>query len=137
MLPIHGAHHCARTFVQSAPGSLRQFAGSKSLLPFLGARTLDTGDINRDGWKDIYVTNDYLSNDLFWINSPVPGEGATGRRFVDKAASYLKHTSYSAMGNDVADLNSDGLADIVALDMQPEDNFRRNFFTLTRYLFIL
>ena len=37
MLPIHGAHHCARTFVQSAPGSLRQFAGSKSLLPFLGA----------------------------------------------------------------------------------------------------
>ncbi|MBK9492280.1 MAG: VCBS repeat-containing protein [Haliscomenobacter sp.] len=82
-------------------------------------------DINRDGWKDIYVTNDYLSNDLFWINSPMPGDQATGRRFVDKAASYLKHTCYSAMGNNVADLNNDGLADIVALDMQPEDNFRR------------
>jgi len=81
-------------------------------------------DINRDGWKDIYVTNDYLSNDLLWINSPMPGD-SLGRRFVDKAASYLKHTCYSAMGNDVADLNSDGLADIVALDMQPEDNFRR------------
>ncbi len=81
-------------------------------------------DINRDGWKDIYVTNDYLSNDLFWINSPMPGS-SSGRHFVDKASSYLKHTCYSAMGNDVADLNSDGLADIVALDMQPEDNFRR------------
>ncbi|NUO02025.1 MAG: VCBS repeat-containing protein, partial [Saprospiraceae bacterium] len=81
-------------------------------------------DINRDGWKDIYVTNDYLTNDLFWINSPKT-DGTPGRRFVDKAPSYLKHTSHSAMGNDVVDLNNDALADIVALDMLPEDNFRR------------
>ncbi len=81
-------------------------------------------DINRDGWKDIYITNDYLTNDLFWINSPM-ADGAAGRRFVDKAPSYLKHTSHSAMGNDVVDLNNDALADIVALDMLPEDNFRR------------
>jgi len=81
-------------------------------------------DINRDGWKDIYITNDYLTNDLFWINSPM-ADGAPGRRFADKAPSYLKHTSHSAMGNDVVDLNNDALADIVALDMLPEDNFRR------------
>ncbi len=79
---------------------------------------LNVCDVNRDGWKDIYVCNDYLSNDLLWINN---GDGT----FSDKAAAYLKHTSYSAMGNDVADVNNDGLPDLVALDMLPEDNFRR------------
>ncbi len=75
-------------------------------------------DINADGWKDVYVTNDYLTNDLLWINN------ADGT-FTDRAADYFKHTCYSAMGNDVADINNDGLADIVALDMLPEDNYRR------------
>ena len=90
-------------------------------------------DLNRDGWKDIYVTNDYLTNDLLWINNGASGEqsrskfGANNEQpaFTDKAATYFKHTSYSAMGNDVADLNNDGLADIVAVDMSPEDNLRR------------
>jgi hypothetical protein len=85
-------------------------------------------DLNRDGWKDIYVTNDYLTNDLLWINNGRPStplEGGGGATFTDKAASYFKHTSYSAMGNDVVDLNNDGLADVVAVDMLPEDNLRR------------
>lgn len=75
-------------------------------------------DINKDGWRDIYVTNDYLTNDLLWVNN---GDGT----FTDKAAAYLKHTCYSAMGNDVADVNNDALPDIVAVDMLPKDNFRR------------
>lgn len=79
---------------------------------------LNICDLNRDGWPDIYVTNDYLSNDLLWINNQ---DGT----FTDRAADYFKHTAYSAMGNDVADLNNDGLDDIVALDMFPENNLRR------------
>jgi hypothetical protein len=75
-------------------------------------------DINRDGWKDIYVTNDYLTNDHLYINNH---DGT----FTDKADSYFKHTSYSAMGNDVVDFNNDGLVDFVAVDMMPEDNYRR------------
>jgi len=75
-------------------------------------------DINQDGWRDIYVTNDYLTNDLLWINN---GDGT----FTDKAVTYFKHTSYSAMGNDIADVNNDGLPDVVAVDMLPKDNFRR------------
>jgi enediyne biosynthesis protein E4 len=84
-------------------------------------------DLNRDGWKDIYVTNDYLTNDLLWINngSPQSGSPQSAVTFTDKAASYFKHTSYSAMGNDVVDLNNDGLADVIAVDMLPEDNLRR------------
>lgn len=75
-------------------------------------------DFNRDGYKDIYITNDYLSNDLLYINN---GDGT----FTDKAQAYFKHTSNSAMGNDVADLNNDGLADVIALDMLPRDNERK------------
>ena len=79
---------------------------------------LNICDINRDGWKDIYVTNDYLTDDLLYINN----QNGT---FTDQAARYFKHTSNSAMGNDVVDMNNDGLADIIAVDMQPRDNVRK------------
>lgn len=75
-------------------------------------------DINRDGWKDIYVTNDYLSNDLLWINNK-------NGTFTEQLNTYFKHTSANAMGNEVTDINNDGLADVVVLDMNPEDNYRK------------
>jgi hypothetical protein len=79
-------------------------------------------DVNQDGWKDIYVTNDYLTNDLLYINN---GNGT----FTDKAPSYFKHTSHSAMGNDVADINNDGLMDVIAVDMMPATNKRKKMMT--------
>lgn len=79
-------------------------------------------DINQDGWKDIYVTNDFLTNDLMYINNH---DGT----FTDQAGKYFKHTSYSAMGNDVADINNDGLVDLVALDMMPASNNRKKMMT--------
>ncbi|MEY3367556.1 MAG: hypothetical protein RI973_711 [Bacteroidota bacterium] len=75
-------------------------------------------DLNLDGWPDIYVSNDYLSNDLLYLNNQ---DGT----FTDHAEACFRHTSYSAMGNDVADINNDGLPDVVAVDMLPPDNFRR------------
>lgn len=84
-------------------------------------------DINQDGWKDIYVTNDYLSNDLLYINQHKNGKH-TG--FIDQASSYFKHTSHSAMGNDVNDINNDGLVDIIAVDMMAADNYRKKMLTM-------
>ena len=79
-------------------------------------------DLNRDGLPDLYVSNDYLSNDLCYLNTV----DAAGRHyFREVAAQLVKHTSYSAMGNDVVDLNNDGLSDILVMDMLPEDNLRR------------
>ncbi len=75
-------------------------------------------DINNDGWKDIFVSNDFISNDLLYINNH---DGT----FKEKAASYFKHTSANGMGQDVIDINNDGLSDIVELDMNPEDNYRK------------
>ncbi len=83
---------------------------------------LNISDFNHDGWKDIYVCNDYVSNDLIYINNQ---DGT----FSNKAQDYLKHMSYSSMGNDVADINNDGLDEIVTLDMVPRDNQRKKMFT--------
>lgn len=79
---------------------------------------ITVSDINLDGWPDIYITNDYLTNDLLYINNQ---DGT----FTNRVADYLKHQSFSAMGSDVVDFNNDGLVDIVALDMLPENNLRK------------
>ena len=79
---------------------------------------VNIADFNKDGWKDIFVTNDFNSNDLLYINNH---DGT----FTDKAATYFKHTSANGMGQDVIDINNDGLSDVVELDMNPEDNYRK------------
>ena len=84
-------------------------------------------DLNRDGWPDVFVSNDYLSNDLLYINNH-------NGTFTNKAAEYFKHTSYSAMGNDVSDFNNDGLLDLIEVDMLPPDNKRQKMmFGSTNY----
>ncbi len=75
-------------------------------------------DINNDGWKDIYVSDDFLSNNLLYINNH---DGT----FTNRVKDYLKHTSYNSMGQDIVDINNDGLPDIVELDMNPPDNYRK------------
>jgi hypothetical protein len=79
---------------------------------------VNIADINTDGWKDIYVSNDYLSNNHLYINNH---DGT----FTDRIQEYFKHTSKNAMGNDIADINNDGLADIIEMDMAPADNYRQ------------
>jgi len=82
------------------------------------SHAVSIADINRDGWKDIYVSNDYLSNDLLYINNH---DGT----FSEQLSTYFKHSSTNAMGNDIIDINNDGLSDVVTLDMDPEDNYRK------------
>ncbi|TAL62358.1 MAG: CRTAC1 family protein, partial [Bacteroidetes bacterium] len=75
-------------------------------------------DINNDGWQDIYVGNDFLTNDLLWINNK-------NGTFTDQLPIYFKHISANSMGNDIEDINNDGLVDVISLDMNPEDNYRK------------
>jgi enediyne biosynthesis protein E4 len=75
-------------------------------------------DFNKDGYPDIYVANDYISNDLLWLNNK-------NGTFSNCIATAIKHQSYSSMGTDAADINNDNLPDIITLDMQPEINERK------------
>lgn len=75
-------------------------------------------DFNEDGWPDMYVTNDYDEDDYLYINQK---DGS----FKQLASSYLGHTSKFSMGCDVADINNDGMSDLLTLDMLPEDNNRQ------------
>lgn len=75
-------------------------------------------DFNNDGRPDFYVSNDYAVPDYLYINNH---DGT----FTDKLAESLGHNSQFSMGNDVGDVNNDGLPDIVTLDMLPEDNRRQ------------
>ncbi len=79
---------------------------------------LGIADFNKDGWPDFYVSNDYAVPDYIYYNNK-------GLGFTNKVAEVMGHTSQFSMGNDVADINNDGLYDVFTLDMLPEDNKRQ------------
>ncbi len=79
---------------------------------------LAIGDLNMDGWPDIYVGNDYLANDLLYINN---GDGT----FSNTIGDIVKHQSMFSMGVDISDFNNDGMPDIMVLDMLAENNLRK------------
>lgn len=75
-------------------------------------------DLNHDNWPDIYVTNDYEEQDFCYINNR---DGT----FTEVSHTIFGHLSKFGMGSDIADINNDGLQDIIVLDMLPEDNHRQ------------
>lgn len=79
---------------------------------------LAIGDINKDGWPDVYAANDFFTPDLLYVNN---GDGT----FTNRAGEALKHQSFSAMGVDLADVNRDTWLDVMVLDMLPQDARRR------------
>ena len=76
------------------------------------------GDVNADGWPDIYVSNDGMPNDVLYLNDR---DGT----FTNVATKSLKHTSQAGMGVDIADFNNDGREDVLQVDMLPSDLQRR------------
>ncbi|WP_298545302.1 VCBS repeat-containing protein [uncultured Aquimarina sp.] len=75
---------------------------------------IGTADFNNDGYTDIYVSNDFHEDDYYYINN---GDGT----FSESLKESFGHTSRFSMGNDIADINHDGYADIITLDMTPDD----------------
>lgn len=71
-------------------------------------------DFNQDGLPDIFVGNDFHEDDYYYLNN---GDGT----FTESLKKYFGHTTRFSMGNDVADINHDGLPDLISLDMLPKD----------------
>ncbi|CDF79777.1 ASPIC/UnbV domain-containing protein [Formosa agariphila KMM 3901] len=88
------------------------------ILPDLGfGLNPQVGDLNNDGWPDIYVCNDFNMPDFVYLNNK-NGTFREGRN------ETVKHMSFNSMGGDMADINNDGLEDILTLDMNPQDYVR-------------
>jgi len=79
---------------------------------------VSVGDVNRDGWMDIYVSNDFFERDYLYLNN----QNGT---FTESLESEIRETSMGAMGADIADINNDTYPDIFVTEMTPEDNARR------------
>lgn len=79
---------------------------------------ISISDINNDGYPDIYVGNDFFEDDYLYLNQ----KKGTFKE-IHSSAGVLGHTSHFSMGNDIADINNDGLSDIISVDMLPEDPY--------------
>lgn len=75
------------------------------------------GDINLDGYPDVYVSNDFFEKDYLYINQQ---DGT----FKDEIEDRTQHISFSSMGADLQDINNDGKPDIFTTDMLPGDDYR-------------
>ncbi|MBW3553655.1 MAG: VCBS repeat-containing protein [Gemmatimonadetes bacterium] len=75
------------------------------------------GDLNRDGWPDFYVSNDFFERDYLYINRR---DGS----FAEVLDAQMPSISYASMGLDLADIDNDGWLDLYVTDMLPEDDQR-------------
>nr|WP_229800573.1 VCBS repeat-containing protein [Mongoliitalea lutea] len=69
-------------------------------------------DLNRDGWPDLYVSNDFFEKDYLYLNN---GDGT----FTEALENMMTEISMGSMGADIADLNNDGWQDIFVTEMLP------------------
>jgi hypothetical protein len=75
------------------------------------------GDVNNDGWEDLYVSNDFFERDYLYLNQ----HDGTFKEVIDDA---MGHMSQGSMGSDMADINNDGWLDIFTTEMLPESDYR-------------
>lgn len=78
---------------------------------------VSSGDVNRDGWFDLYISNDFFERDYLYINNR---DGT----FSEVLEESIGSVSAAAMGADLADLDGDGLPDIFVTDMLPRQERR-------------
>jgi hypothetical protein len=78
---------------------------------------LGVSDVNRDGWPDIYVANDFFERDYLYLNK----RDGTFDEVLDKQVTV---NSYFSMGMDLGDVDNDGWPDVYTTDMLPEDEYR-------------
>ncbi|MBW0176649.1 VCBS repeat-containing protein [Sediminibacterium sp.] len=88
------------------------------------ALSVVTSDLNNDGYTDIFVSNDYADNDYIYINQ-------RNGTFKDEVKTMTNHLSLFSMGADIADINNDGLEDILVMEMLPE-NYKRSKVSMPR-----
>ena len=102
---------------QNQDGRFTDVAEQAGLRTFGLSLSATVGDLNADGWPDLYVSNDFSTPDYLFINNQ---DGT----FSEQVRNLTRNTSFYGMGVDIADFNNDALLDIIQADMTAKDNRR-------------
>lgn len=78
---------------------------------------ITVGDLNNDGWEDMYISNDFFERDYLYLNK---GNG----KFEEVINDAMGHISQGSMGSDMIDINNDGYLDIFTTEMLPESDYK-------------
>jgi len=113
--PMEDSDHLYRN---NGDGSFSDVTKQAGVLGYGFGLGVVVADFNQDGWPDLYVANDFEHPDCYFVNNQ-------NGSFTNQINSAFKHISTFGMGVDAADINNDGLLDLMELDMQSEDNFRQ------------
>ena len=101
-------------YKNNGDGTFRDVTAEAGVQRFGLTLGLVASDFNNDGWKDLYLSNDFNVPDYFYQNN---GDGT----FSEISLKATPHTSMFGMGIDAGDFDNDGLTDLVQLDMTAED----------------
>ena len=78
---------------------------------------VSVSDLNKDGWSDLYISNDFFERDYTYMNN---GDGT----FREELEKQMRSISVASMGSDVADMNGDGYPEIFVTEMLPKSDER-------------
>ncbi|MEL6923341.1 MAG: FG-GAP-like repeat-containing protein, partial [Bacteroidota bacterium] len=106
-----------RLYRNTGKGQFEEVTEAAGLLRPGFTNSVVAADFNKDGWTDLYVTNDYEAPDWLFLNQ----QDGTFKEVLKKQ---LGHSSFYSMGVDAADINNDAWPDLMTLDMVAEDNYR-------------
>jgi len=108
-------------FYENINGKYVDKTDAAKLVNYGFKNSVGVGDMNKDGFPDLYICTDYGEPDLFYINNG-------NKTFTNKIEDDIKHITYNSMGNDISDINNDGNADIYITDMAPNDHIKSKVF---------
>ena len=74
-------------------------------------------DVDKDGWPDLYISNDFFERDYLYINN-------RNGTFREDLTGRMRSISGASMGADMADINNDTWPDLFVTEMLPYENAR-------------
>ena len=108
-------------FYENQDGKFVDKTDAAQLVNYGYKNAIGVGDLNQDGYPDLYISTDFGEPDLYYVNN---GDGT----FTNMARESMRHITYYSMGSDVTDVNNDGLLDIYVTDMTPDDHVKSKTF---------
>ena len=109
-----GDYHSDRLYRNNGDGTFSDVSRIAGIWNRTFGLSANVSDFNNDGFLDLYIGNDYVEPDFVYMNT---GNGS----FLERHQTMFRHLSENTMGSDLADVNNDGLQDVLALDMLAEN----------------